>query len=154
MVKEIFDLGQQVNVEKAVYTFLPIILKKSSTDLGHIKEMSQHVLTSFAMNCGYDISFKSIFHSYSVAAGFCLDKNVPMAELSIKLLAKLIEKVGNQIGQLNPETLKDLMNSLETLIEGKRQNMQKQALDICMFLYNVLGSENYLYLMNFALKPE
>lgn len=53
MVKEIFDQGQQVNVEKAVYTFLPILLKKSSTDIGHIKEMSQQVLTSFSNNCGY-----------------------------------------------------------------------------------------------------
>lgn len=60
MVKEIFDMGQQLNVEKAVYLFLPIILKKSSTDIGHIKEMSQLVLTSFAENCGYDISFRSI----------------------------------------------------------------------------------------------
>lgn len=82
--------------------FLPIILKKSSTDLGHIKEMSQHVLTSFAMNCGYEISFKSILWFILVASGFCLDKTIPMAELSIKLLAKLIEKVGNQIVQLNP----------------------------------------------------
>ena len=154
MVKEVFDLGQQFNVEKAVYAFLPIILKKSSTDLGHIKEMSQHVLISFSMNCGYDISFKSIFYPYLVAAGFCMDKNIPMAELSIKLLAKLIEKVGNQITQLNPDTLKDIMHALEVLIEGKRQTMQKQALDICMYIYNLLGSENYLYLMNFSLKPE
>lgn len=59
MVKEIFDLGQQMNVEQAVYIFLPILLKKSSNDLGHIKEMSQQVLTSFSNNCGYDISFAS-----------------------------------------------------------------------------------------------
>lgn len=37
MVKEIFDIGNNNNVEKAVYLFLPILLKKSSTDLGHIK---------------------------------------------------------------------------------------------------------------------
>ena len=61
MVKELFDMGQQINVEKAVYTFFPIILKKSATDIGHIKTMSQHVLTSFALNCGYEISFKSTF---------------------------------------------------------------------------------------------
>lgn len=59
MVKEVFDLGQQMNVEQGVYIFLPIILKKSSNDLGHIKEMSQQVLTSFSNNCGYDISFAS-----------------------------------------------------------------------------------------------
>lgn len=59
MVKEIFDMGKTLNVERAVYVFLPILLKKSSTDLGHIKEMSQQALTSFSDNCGYDISFVS-----------------------------------------------------------------------------------------------
>lgn len=63
MVKEVFDIGSTVNVERAVYVFLPILLKKSSTDLGHIKEMSQQALTSFSNNCGYDISFVS--KSYS-----------------------------------------------------------------------------------------
>lgn len=53
LVKQVFDMGQNVNVEKAVYSFLPIIIKKSANDLGHIKEMSQHVLTSFTNNCGY-----------------------------------------------------------------------------------------------------
>lgn len=52
-------MGQAVNVEKAVYAFLPVILKKSSNDIGHIKEMSQQVLTSFSSNCGYEISFVS-----------------------------------------------------------------------------------------------
>lgn len=61
MVKEIFDVGSQVNVERAVYVFLPILLKKSSTDLGHIKEMSQQALTSFSNNCGYPISYVSNF---------------------------------------------------------------------------------------------
>lgn len=31
LVKEVFDMGQQVNVEKAVYPFLPLLLKKSIT---------------------------------------------------------------------------------------------------------------------------
>lgn len=62
MVKEVFDHGQNTNVERAVYIFLPILLKKSSTDLGHIKEMSQQALVSFSNNCGYDISFVSKFY--------------------------------------------------------------------------------------------
>lgn len=59
MVKQILDNGKTVNLERAVYVFLPVLLKKSSTDLGHIKEMSQQALTSFSNNCGYDISFVS-----------------------------------------------------------------------------------------------
>ena len=88
-----------------------------------------------------------------MAAQFCLDKNVALAELSVKLLAKLIEKVGQQIGQLNPDTLQELMKALQVLIEGKRQNLHNQALDICLYIYNLIGSENYLYLMNFSLRP-
>ena len=31
LIKEIFDRGQEVNVEKAVYPFLPLLLRKSAT---------------------------------------------------------------------------------------------------------------------------
>ena len=89
-----------------------------------------------------------------VAAQFILDKKVAIAELSVKLLAKLIEKVGQQIGQLNPETLQEIMRALQVLISGKRQNLHNQSLDICLYIYNLVGSDNYLYLMNFSLKPE
>lgn len=58
-IKEIFDKGQEFNVEKAVYPFLPLLIKKSATEIGHIKEMSQLVLASFSDNCGYNISFIS-----------------------------------------------------------------------------------------------
>lgn len=79
MVKEIFDNGKTCNLEKAVYVFLPILLKKSSTDLGHIKEMAQHVLTSFSNNCGYDASFVSNFWYYVVASGYCCDKSIQIS---------------------------------------------------------------------------
>ena len=46
------------------------------------------------------------------------------------------------------------MRVLHALISGKRQNLHNQALDICIYIYNLIGSENYLYLMNFSLKPE
>jgi len=69
---------------------LPILLKKSSTDLGHIKDMSQQALTSFSNNCGYDASFVSKFCFIVVAAGYCCDKSTQISEISIKLLARLI----------------------------------------------------------------
>ena len=36
-IKEIFDKGQEINIEKAIYPFLPLLLKKSVTEIGHIK---------------------------------------------------------------------------------------------------------------------
>jgi hypothetical protein len=36
-LKEIFDMGQTINVDKGVSEFLPILVKKSATEIGHIK---------------------------------------------------------------------------------------------------------------------
>ncbi len=83
-------MGKTINVERAVYVFLPILLKKSSTDLGHIKDMSQTALTSFSNNCGYDISFVSNIVFNLVASGYCCDKSTQISEISVKLLARLI----------------------------------------------------------------
>ena len=61
LIKEIFDVGKQVNIEEPIMIFLPTLLRKSGTEIGHMKEMSQLVLASFAENCGYDISFMSSY---------------------------------------------------------------------------------------------
>ena len=88
-----------------------------------------------------------------VSASFCNDKNVQIAELSIKLLTRLLQKVGQSIMQINPDALQILTQSMMALIRGKRQNLRNNALDICMFIYGQIGSENYLSLMNYALPP-
>jgi hypothetical protein len=46
------------------------------------------------------------------------------------------------------------MKNLFTLTDSKRQNLRNQGLDICLYIYQLLGSENYLSLMNYSLKPE
>jgi len=154
MVKEIFDLGRKFNLEKAVFVFLPILLKKASTDLGHIKEMSQHVLTSFANNCGYDCSFISNLFFILVASGYCNDKSVQISEIAVKLLCVLVQNVGSSFVNLNHDTLQQLMRNIFSLVDGKRQNLRTQSLDICLQIYNGIGSENYLSLMNYSLKQE
>lgn len=89
-----------------------------------------------------------------VSAEFCDDKNIKIAEISIKLLTRLIQKVGANIVKLNPETLQCLMQSMQKLIKGKRESLKTNGLDICMFIYSQIGSENYLNLMNYSLPPE
>lgn len=63
-------------------------------------------MTSFTSNCGYEISLTSKnFDNILVSCEFCCDKNSAVAELSIKLLAALIEKVGSGVMQLSQNTL-------------------------------------------------
>lgn len=54
----------------------------------------------------------------------CHDKNPQISEMSVKVLAKLIETIGQNIVNLDPETLKQLMMSLYALLDGKRPNMK------------------------------
>ena len=46
------------------------------------------------------------------------------------------------------------MQCIIKLIKGKRENLKINALDICMFVYSQIGSDNYLNLMNYSLQPE
>lgn len=77
-----------------------------------------------------------------------------MSEIAIKLLARLIENIGGSFVHLTPDTLQAIMRNLHGLVDGKRQNLKNQGLDICLYIYNLIGSENYLSLMSYSLKPE
>lgn len=66
--------------------------------------------------------------------------NFQLTEISIKLLGRLIQNIGQGIMQLNPSTLQIIMASLYSSIDGKRQNLKTLSLDICMIIYNLLGS--------------
>ena len=67
------------------------------------------------------------------------------------MLAALLQTIGPNVTQLSPSSLQMLMRGISALVNGKRNNMKTSALDICMFLYNQIGSENFLQLMNYSL---
>ena len=67
------------------------------------------------------------------------------------MLSGIISNIGNNITQMNANTLQMIMKGMYFLINGKRNNMKTGALDICIFIYNQIGLENYLQLMNFSL---
>jgi molybdopterin converting factor small subunit len=94
-----------------------------------------------------------LFYLFSVASGYCIDKSLQISEIAVKLLAVLIQKIGGSFVQLNHTTLQELMKNLLSLVDGKRQNLRNLGLDICLSIYANIGSENYLSLMNYSLKP-
>ena len=67
------------------------------------------------------------------------------------MLATMLQKIGGSLTQMNPNTLQGMMRGLSLMINGKRNNMRGHALDICLFIYNQIGAENYLQLMNYSL---
>ena len=112
-------------------------------------------MTSFCLNCGYEISFISkIFFIFFilVTSEFCCDKNSSISEFSIKLLTVLIQNIGAGILQFIYNIILTLMRCLSSLIDGKRKNISNLALDICMSICNSIGSDNYLQLMQYCLK--
>ena len=45
------------------------------------------------------------------------------------------------------------MRGMHHLITEKKNIMKNSALDVCVFIFNNIGAENYLQLMNYALEP-
>ncbi len=92
--------------------------------------------------------------SYLVLAQQSCDKNSAIAEVALKLLAAICANVGSDMTKLDGNTLSLITKSLNFLINGKRNNMRTNALDICVFLVGQIGVENYLQLMDFSLLPQ
>ena len=82
------------------------------------------------------------------------DKNVTIGEMSLKLLSVLIMNIGPSLTQINPNTLQMLMRGMSFLSNGKNNGMKTSALDVCVFIYNQIGSENFLQLLNYSLSQE
>jgi hypothetical protein len=74
--------------------------------------------------------------------------------VAVKLLAGILASLGSRLTQVNPATLQTIMRGMHFLITGKRNSMRSSALDVCLFIYNQIGSENYLQLMNYSLQQE
>lgn len=74
--------------------------------------------------------------------------------MAIKFLSVIIMNIGPTLTQLNPNTLQVLTKGMSLHINGKRNNMKTSALDVCIFIFNQIGSENYMQLMNYSLSPE
>ena len=117
-----------------------------------IREMCQQVLTVIASKCCYCNTIESIFFYYSVTTELSCDKNNQIAEIAIKLLAGILSSLNNSITQVNPNTLQIIMRGMHYLINGKRNTMKISALDVCLYIFNQIGSENYLQLMNYSLQ--
>jgi hypothetical protein len=89
-----------------------------------------------------------------VSTELSCDKNLTISEMAIKLLSVLVMNIGNSLTQINPNTLQMLMKGMSFLINGKRNNMKTSALDVCVFICNQIGSENFLQLLNYSLSQE
>lgn len=91
---------------------------------------------------------------YLVLAQLSCDKNSGIAEVALKLLAAICANIGTDMTKLDGNTLSMITKSLSFLINGKRNSMRTNALDICVFLVGQIGVENYLQLMDFSLAHE
>jgi hypothetical protein len=142
--------GNDQPLEPVVSLFLPFLIKKAS-ETGHIKEIAQDILIGLTTNCCYAKTIERIYIKNIVITELSLDKTLAIAELAIKMLAAILQNIGPSLTQINPMTLQILMKGLSLLINGKRNNMKTSALDVCIFVCNQMGSENFLQLMNYSL---
>jgi len=147
-VTEIFKNGKTVQIAKEIIEkVIPILMQKGICEKGFIKDAAKAALSEFTLNCLYDYSF-------IIICQLCNDKNSNICDLAIKILAKMIQAVDTNFVNLASSALQTLMKMLVFLLDGKRQTMKNYGLQICMYIYKIVGSENYFHLMNSVLLPK
>jgi hypothetical protein len=140
LLREVFLLGQTINVETLVAAFLPLLVKRAANDSGQVKEGCQELMTIVASHCCYPRVIERTTPPNLVSADLSLEKNLAISEVAIKLLSVVIMNIGNSLTQLSPGTLQMLMKGMSLLVGGKRNNMKTSALDVCVFICNQIGS--------------
>jgi hypothetical protein len=85
----------------------------------------------------YDREYHSV---YVVVTELSVDKNMQVAETAIKMLAGILTNLSTTLTQINPNTLQIIMRGMSFHIHGKRNNMKTSALDVCLFIFNNIGS--------------
>lgn len=84
-IREVFISAKTVKLlDEIIYKFIPILLKKSLSELKIISEEAKLGLSEFVTNCcAWNCS-------YNVICQCCFDKNSQVCEQAMKILAKLI----------------------------------------------------------------
>lgn len=114
-IGEVFISAKNVKLlDEIIFKFVPILLKRSLTELKLISEQAKLGLSEFVTNCA------SWNCSYNVICQCCFDKSPQICEQAMKILAKLIQFGEAQFMKLSPETLQIIMKTLTQILDGKR----------------------------------
>lgn len=153
LMKEVFEGGKAEKIDdQIVKRLLPVLMSKVGNEKAVIRDEIKSILQDVCTYCVYESTFEAVCQC-------CFDKNPVLCETALKMLAKLIQNCNLNLFNLNINTLQIIFKTMANLFDEKKShlkngNMKTWNLEICNFVYRLLGVENYLNFMNQLLTPE
>jgi hypothetical protein len=153
LMREVFEGGKTEKIDdQIVKRLLPVLMSKITNEKAVIREEIKSILNDVCTNCVYDSTFE-------IVCQCCFDKNTVVCETALKMLAKLVQTCNLNLFSLNPSTLQIIFRTMANLFDEKKchlknGNLKTWNLEICNFIYRLVGVENYLNFMNQLLTPE
>ena len=153
LMREIFRNCKEFRLaDEIVQKILPILLSKIISEKQIIKEEIKGIFEEISQNCLYESTLL-------VVSQMCFDKNANVAEAALKVLARMINNLGLNFMNLPSTALQSIFKALAGLLDEKKTNLKNANLrtwtvEICNYIYKLVGVENFVNFLNMLLVKE
>lgn len=153
LLKEIFRNCQNYRIaDEILQKMIPVLLSKITSEKQIIKEEIKAIFEEICKNCVYESTFVTLCQ-------LCFDKNCNVAETALKILARMINAIGVNFMKLSSGSLQIIFKTFGNLLDEKKINLKNANLrtwtvEICNFIYKMIGVENFVNFLNVLLTKE
>ena len=152
LMKEIFQNCREHKLaDEIIQKIVPVLLSKMGSEKQLVREEIKAIFEEIMQNCVYESTF-------AVLCQCCFDKTQVVSETAIKLLARVLSNMGVNLMSLPAGSIQNLFKTLAHILDEKKNlkhaNLRTWALEICNYVYRVVGMENFVNFLQVTLIPE
>jgi hypothetical protein len=129
-LREVFTFtAKEVRLrDEVIQAAIPAIFKLSISEKKLITAEIEGIIDMFVTHCCFDASIQSLCH-------IVFEKNASVAENAMYTLVKMVGNIGENLPQLNFNSLQMLMITLAKVLDSaKKGNMKKWATELCQHI--------------------
>lgn len=153
LMKEIFRNCKEHRIaDEIIQKMIPVLLSKITSEKQIIKEEIKAIFEEICKNCIYESTITTLCQ-------LSFDKNPNIAEAALKILARIIHSVGMNFMSLSTNSLQIIFKTFANLLDEKKTNLKNAnlrtwSLEICNYVYKLVGVENFVNFMHVLLTEE
>ena len=153
LMKEIFRNCKEFRLaDEIIQKILPILLNKIISEKTIIKEEIKAIFEEISQNCLYESTFEAV-------CLLCFEKNTNVSEAALKILARMLNNLKENLMNLPTNTLQKVFKTLAILLDEKKitlknANLKAWSVEIANYMYKMVGVENFVNFLNVLLSKE
>ncbi|CAK69001.1 unnamed protein product (macronuclear) [Paramecium tetraurelia] len=151
-VNEVFSLGRSVQICPQIFqVFVPkLILKSQNSEHKQIKEECLVAVSNYILNCSqYEAGLFAVIQLTGQKKS-----TVPLQKFCLQVMAKQIQTIGSFLQSFSVNTLTLLLQALSSFLNSQGGEIQTYAFQICMYLHQLVGDQNFKNWMSVSLDPQ